>query len=284
MWRRLTGLKPTLADLKEIVASNDKQRYQLILNPALSPRQGDSTPSTDPGSYLIRAVQGHSLPGLDRDKVMTRLTTTDYAGPILVVHGTIPDNWQKIQKSGGLKPMTRSDIHFATREPGKSGDAWEGPGKVQEIRGGEKDEVLSGMRKGSTILIWVDVKRSMEAGVKWWRSYNDVYLTDGVEVETSNGETERLLLMEWVRWVERRGTKEVLWKNEGADIEAEKLANQMQKMKMKTAEAQADEVEKQKGKKEVKAANGVSQEKAVIDTGKGEGVKVNGRVKESWDE
>ena len=66
------------------------------------------------------------------------------------------------------------------------------------------DKVVSGMRSTSTVCIWVDVKRALEGGVKWWRSENGVVLTEGV------GEP-RMLGFEWVKWVERRGTGEVLF-------------------------------------------------------------------------
>ena len=62
--------------------------------------------------------------------------------------------------------------------------------------------VLSGMRRDATILVWVDVRRSSKGGVKWWRSANGVVLTDGLD---------RKLGLEWVAWVERRGTGEVLF-------------------------------------------------------------------------
>ena len=64
------------------------------------------------------------------------------------------------------------------------------------------DVVLSGMRRDATILVWVDVRKSAKAGVKWWRSANGVVLTDGLD---------RKLGLEWVAWVERRGTGEVLF-------------------------------------------------------------------------
>ena len=59
------------------------------------------------------------------------------------------------------------------------------------------------MRRDATVLVWVDLRASAEkGGVKWWRSENGVVLTEGVD---------GVLALDWIGWVERRGTGEVLW-------------------------------------------------------------------------
>lgn len=63
--------------------------------------------------------------------------------------------------------------------------------------------VISGMRATAQILIWVDVKRSLAGGLKWWKSANGVILTEG--------DANKFVLMEWVDRVERRGG-ELIWK------------------------------------------------------------------------
>ena len=60
------------------------------------------------------------------------------------------------------------------------------------------DGVISGMRNTSTVVIWVDVKKSLEAGMVWWRSKNEVILTEGM------GEP-KMLGFDWIKWVEKRG-------------------------------------------------------------------------------
>lgn len=61
--------------------------------------------------------------------------------------------------------------------------------------------VISGMRATATVLIWVDLKRSLEAGaLKWWRSANGVVLTEG--------DAKGKVGLEWVNRVEMRGGKE----------------------------------------------------------------------------
>lgn len=57
--------------------------------------------------------------------------------------------------------------------------------------------VISGMRASATVLIWVDLKRSLEAGaLKWWRSANGVVLTEG--------DGQRKVGLEWVNRVETK--------------------------------------------------------------------------------
>lgn len=69
------------------------------------------------------------------------------------------------------------------------------------------EKVISGMRTSATVLVWVDVKRSLTAGaLQWWRSANGVVLTEG--------DADKLVRLEWVDRVERRNG-DVLWTREG---------------------------------------------------------------------
>lgn len=100
--------------------------------------------------------------------------------------------------------MRRKHIHFATRLPDKLGPLdldFQSRSRPKEQA---VDKVISGMRDTSTIAIWVDVKKSLEDGVKWWRSENDVVLTEGV------GEP-KMLGFEWIKWVEVRGEGKILY-------------------------------------------------------------------------
>lgn len=98
--------------------------------------------------------------------------------------------------------MSRKHIHFATNLPTALPPlSRDKPLKVPMTEGGG-DVVMSGMRRDATVLVWVDVRRSERAGVKWWRSANGVVLTEGLEGK---------LGLEWVAWVERRGTGEILY-------------------------------------------------------------------------
>jgi len=58
--------------------------------------------------------------------------------------------------------MNRNHIHFATGLLGEDG-------------------VISGMRHSCTVLIYLDMTKALEAGVKFFKSENGVVLTEGIE-------------------------------------------------------------------------------------------------------
>lgn len=237
VWRKLAALGVTFAELRHIVDTNDKQRYQLKHNPDIPPRSDDL--GADPSHFIIRASQGHSITTVSTDKLLTPVLITDPDCPNLVVHGTYAGGWELIRKSGGLKSMKRNHIHFAIREP----PGLKPTGEEKEVfksthSRDDKDKFLSGMRQGATTMIWVDVRKSLEEGVKWWRSENNVFLTEGLEKVVSHEDEkvekrEKILGFEWFRWVEKRGDeKQILWKAEGADPEREKAENEMRIMSL----------------------------------------------------
>lgn len=82
-------------------------------------------------------------------------------------------------------------------------------------------------------MIWVDVKKSLEGGVEWWRSENGVILTEGV------GEP-KMLGFEWVAWVEKRGTGEILF---GEKVESKEVREMERRMdRLGVGEGEGDEV------------------------------------------
>lgn len=85
--------------------------------------------------------------------------------------------------------MGRNHIHFSTGLPE------------------DKQGVISGMRNDAEILIYVDIKKSLEdGGVLWWLSENGVVLTEGDE----NG------ILETKYWKKVEGRKQdvgVLWQD-----------------------------------------------------------------------
>ena len=114
--------------------------------------------------------------------------------------------------------MSRQHVHFAKGIPGtlqssstplqiSSNDDVVVGEKGAEPTSTSKVEatVISGMRANATIMVWVDVKRSIdEGGLKWWVSENGVVLTEGDE--------KGVVSMKWFDRVEVRGTDEVLWR------------------------------------------------------------------------
>ncbi|KAG6820416.1 hypothetical protein H0H93_000662 [Arthromyces matolae] len=77
----------------------------------------------------------------------------------VAVHGTTQKAWELIAQNG-LSKMTRNHIHLAQGVPG--------------------DGVISGMRKTSQVLIYIDVQKALDAGLKFFLSDNGVVLSEGI--------------------------------------------------------------------------------------------------------
>lgn len=76
-----------------------------------------------------------------------------------IIHGTSKQNWNKIQYEG-LKRMKRNHIHFATGLPSDK-------------------TVISGIRKCVDIFIYIDIKKTLQSGIKLYQSSNGVILSPG---------------------------------------------------------------------------------------------------------
>ena len=121
-----------------------------------------ATDTTNPAHWLIRANQGHSIK-LESEALLRPVTLEAGNVPPVVVHGTYFAFWQRIVESGGLRRMGRTHMHFSTGLPD------------------DDQGVVSGMRRDAEVLVYVDVKRSLEDGaMTWWISDNGVVLTEGV--------------------------------------------------------------------------------------------------------
>lgn len=181
------SLGATLADVERIVASCDKQRFTLKPNPAFDSTSAKASP--EPSHFLIRSNQGHSIV-LASESLLTPITLEADNVPELVVHGTFFAYYPAIVASGGLKPMGRNHVHFATGLPGDNA-------------------VISGMRSSAELLVWVDVRRSLVEGqgrIRWWRSTNGVVLTEG--------DDDGLVPTRWWKRVEgHRANVGVLWED-----------------------------------------------------------------------
>ena len=130
--------------------------------------------STRPQDYLIRANQGHSVT-VDAESLLTPIDGSNM--PTVCVHGTTRAAWTLIVSSGGLKRMTRQHIHFASGLP--AGFKQTLPNDEPATSDTLSAPVISGMRNSSTVLIYLDLGRAMEAGLKFWLSENGVILTEG---------------------------------------------------------------------------------------------------------
>ncbi|PGH17315.1 hypothetical protein AJ79_01199 [Helicocarpus griseus UAMH5409] len=246
-WRKLKSLEATFPEILDAVATSDKQRFGLLYKPSSTSSSQTTTPQPEqddlpspspnpaataqalaandpnPSHYLIRATQGHSIKTIEAASLLTKLSLTDNTLPDTVVHGTYHAAWPLILDYGGLKCMSRNHVHFATGPPlesvlpeGRAG----GNKVVSAVKGlglglglGKKGEgVISGMRGDAQILIYVDLRRAMEAGVPFWRSENGVVLSEGVEREGEGGKVVGVEFFDVV--VERKNGLGVLWDRE----------------------------------------------------------------------
>lgn len=172
--RNFRSLKVSFDELVAIVEENDKQRFAMVPVAAEGEGEGVEPKKLKARDYKIRANQGHSLKVEDDGGLLTPIV--DEADvPATAVHGTTHANWLLIVASGGLKPMGRNHVHFATGLPA----GFTSVGDAGAMNGEVAAPVISGMRKSSTVLVWLDVKRAMAAGLKFGRSENGVVLTEG---------------------------------------------------------------------------------------------------------
>lgn len=136
---------------------------------------------TDPSNFLIRATQGHTMKTVDSSSFLEPISLADEAKlPDTVVHGTFYGAWKAILESGGLQCMGRHHVHFATGPTVESAFA-SIEAKETQAKGHKKDKaVISGMRWDAQILIYIDLRKALQAGCPFWRSENGVILSEGI--------------------------------------------------------------------------------------------------------
>lgn len=137
----------TFEKLQQIVADDAKQRYNLIFE------EGGSSSAH---GWWIRANQGHSMKEVEVD--YEPLTSASQIP--MAVHGTNRTAWEKISQTG-LSKMNRTHIHMAQGVPGSG--------------------VISGMRNSADILIYIDLQKALDEGIKFFISANGVVLSAGDE-------------------------------------------------------------------------------------------------------
>ncbi|KAI1183934.1 RNA 2'-phosphotransferase, Tpt1 [Nemania serpens] len=195
-WPRLRRLNPTLAEIKDEVVTNAKQRFSMKPNPDAA--VSEATNEDEAAHWVIRANQGHSI-AIASEGLHTPITLAAGNVPAVVVHGTYFAFWDAIVAAGGLKKMGRTHVHFGTGIPGDGGqNQQQVHGVEDEVAAGDADDgsrVISGMRADAELLIFVDIERALrdsvedeskgkgegegEGGMKWWVSENHVVLTEG---------------------------------------------------------------------------------------------------------
>jgi len=103
----------------------------------------------------IRANQGHSLGVIMNEKCYTQIRSSEEL-PICI-HATLRKHLPSIQTEG-LKRMARDHIHFTTEE-------W--------------SPQRSMTRASAEVDLYIDVEKAMEDGHIFWRTQNNVILTEG---------------------------------------------------------------------------------------------------------
>ncbi|PKA48788.1 2'-phosphotransferase [Apostasia shenzhenica] len=134
----------TIADIKEAVRRDNKQRFSLL---------------EEDGELLIRANQGHTIKTVQSENLLKPILSADEVQ--VCVHGTYRKNLESILQSG-LKRMQRLHVHFASGLP-------------------TDGEVISGMRRDVNMLIFLDVRKALQDGMKLYISDNKVVLTEGFD-------------------------------------------------------------------------------------------------------
>lgn len=140
--------KFTLADVQRVVVNNDKNRFTIAKN-------GN-------GVLEIKANQGHSLKQVESLELIEIKVASEIP---IVVHGTY-NRCLNLIIASGLKPMNRNHIHFACTDD------------VNLLYNEKK--VLSGFRRDCEILIYIDVAKALNDGIKFFKSENNVILSSGI--------------------------------------------------------------------------------------------------------
>ncbi|XP_012083589.1 tRNA 2'-phosphotransferase 1 isoform X2 [Jatropha curcas] len=133
----------TVDDIKAVRKDN-KQRFSLL---------------EENGELLIRANQGHTIKAVESESLLKPILSADEV-PVCV-HGTYKKNVESILNSG-LKRMQRLHVHFSCGLP-------------------TDGEVISGMRRDVNVLVYLNVKKALEEGMKLYISDNRVILTEGFD-------------------------------------------------------------------------------------------------------
>ncbi|CAG2055343.1 unnamed protein product [Timema podura] len=151
---RLFRGKYTLEDIQRVVAENNKQRFYLRTN-------------QDGGIFANKSQSGTFYQVNYVVITLKKITNLDLT-PIIderdfpvIIHGTYWQHWDQI-RTEGLSRMNRLHIHFSPGEPGDS-------------------QVISGMRQSCQIYIYIDVRKALADGLKFYKSKNNVILSPGNE-------------------------------------------------------------------------------------------------------
>lgn len=92
--------------------------------------------------------------------------------------------------------MGRNHVHFATGPSLESVLAVHNEDAAQTKSKSDESRVISGMRGDAQVLIYIDVRKALAAGVPFWRSENGVILSEGLPAaqgENHKGEAQKFV-------------------------------------------------------------------------------------------
>ncbi|KAK1224163.1 tRNA 2'-phosphotransferase [Marasmius sp. AFHP31] len=158
--------------LEKIVQMDRKQRFTLSYEPHGSAAGPSSQPHMD--SWWIRANQGHSMTAVSNLE-LRRITSSDEIP--MAVHGTSVEAWKTICEDEALNCLSRRALMGLP--PATQGLSRKARNHIHLAQGVAANGVISGMRKGSRILIYIDLDKAMANGIKFYVSTNGVLLTEG---------------------------------------------------------------------------------------------------------
>ena len=139
----LKDLQVTHDDVLSVVWYNNKQRFDV---------------TDENGATFIRAANGHSLKEVKDSDLFQPLSLADRHLPHTCVHGTKFKYLDSILKSGLF--AVRNHIHFSPFEPGDG-------------------RIISGMHDHCDLAIWVDLRKALRDGIRFYLSTNQVLLSPG---------------------------------------------------------------------------------------------------------
>lgn len=183
--------------------------------------QGHSIKSVDPAAYLERlSLTGTTENNTNNDNNSNNDTDNTNKPPLpdTVVHGTYHSAWPSILETGGLRCMSRNHVHFATgpslesvllgikntkassettneksskQEQEQQREGNNKPMHTEDNNNSSNEKVISGIRRDAQVLIYINLRKALEADCPFWRSENGVILSEGVPVGNSGkGEEE----------------------------------------------------------------------------------------------
>jgi 2'-phosphotransferase len=170
---RIRGRHWNIDHVRQVVETNDKQRYKIDMKPASQFQKKSTNDLNDAGDnnccektgtclvLCVRANQGHSISTVDSNLLLTELTSDDLVKIPMIVHGTFKDAWERFIRVEGLSRMKRNHIHFTTGLP-------------------RDEKVISGIRKSCDVYIYIDVNKCVHDKIKFFRSENGVILCSGI--------------------------------------------------------------------------------------------------------